>query len=117
MRFRIIIILCLFTFLYGCKKDYGWDVQYKVKITPFAGQTSFITNVEYLTKDNVLKRETITSTTWEFSFKAAEDDNVYLKAFNSSNASSLRIEMITNGVTYSDECNLNGCSVELKRSL
>lgn len=98
------------------KKDYYAYVQYKVTVTPVVGQ-NLITNIEYLIKDNVLKKEIITSAQWEYNFKGAHDDNVYLKVINSSNAPFVKIEMITNGRIYSEECNMNGCSVEVKGNL
>lgn len=109
------ILLSLFTF--SCKKSYDYNVEYKVTIVPYSGQTSFTTDIEYITKDNAIQKTTINSTQWEFSFKGKEDDNAYLKAINLSNGSLLKIEIIVNGTSYKNECNTSSCNVELKKAL
>ncbi len=115
---QVTIIIILFSLLTsGCKKSYDYNIEYIVTIVPYAGQTNFTTEIEYISKDNASQKTTINSNNWEFSFKGKEDDNAYLKATNLSNGTILKIELLVNGASYKNECNTNSCSVELKKAL
>lgn len=111
----LMIFFSLFTF--SCKKSYDYNVEYKVTLVPYSGQTNYTTDIEYITKDNAIQKISINSTQWGFSFKGKEDDNAFLKGINLSNGSTLKIEIIINGTSYKNECNTSSCSVELKKAL
>lgn len=51
-----LFLSCLFS---TCKKDYDWDVVYKVNLVPKSSQTNYDTKVIYRVKDNVTQTEII----------------------------------------------------------
>lgn len=119
MNFKLVVNFCIIVFVFccGCKKEYDYNVEYKVTLTPFVGQTDYSTSVEYIVKDNVLKKEKINSTQWVYNFKGKVDDSAYLKIVNLSNASSVRVDMIINQSSFFNVCNTNNCEIELRKPL
>lgn len=110
LNFIFLLIPILFS---NCKKDYDWEVVYKLMLTPAPSQTNYETKITYRIKDNGSETKIINSTSWEYTFHGKDDDSAAIEAINTSNASVMEITMIVNGTTYKKECRTNGCDIAL----